>query len=168
MPVSSQILRPISGLVIFACFLVSLLINLLPWQAAVDSFAPDFVALMIIYWCLNQPRRVGVGAAFLLGVLMDVGDANVLGQHALAYSAIACLVLLRQRRIAIYPFWQQALFAFALLLMAQLIMVAIRAVMGEAFVGWTYFLGSALAAVLWTPFSNLMLMHQRQPVSDEL
>lgn len=168
MPVSSQILRPISSLMIFASFVIALLINLLPWQAAIANFAPDFVALLIIYWCLNQPRRVGVGAAFILGVLMDVGDANVLGQHALAYSVIASLVLIRQRRIAIYPFWQQALFAFALLLLAQLIMVTIRAVMGDAFTGWTYFLSSALAALLWTPFSNLMLIHQRQPVSDEL
>jgi len=168
MPVSSQILRPISGLMIVASFIGALLINLLPWQAAIANFAPDFVALLIVYWCLNQPRRVGVGAAFMLGILMDVGDANVLGQHALAYSVIASLVLIRQRRIAIYPFWQQALFAFALLLLAQVIMVMIRAAMGDAFVGWTYFLGSALAALLWTPLSNLMLMHQRQPIADEL
>lgn len=168
MPVSSQILRPISGLIILLSFIIALLINLFPWQAGIASFAPDFVALLIIYWCLNQPRRVGVGTAFALGVLMDVGDANVLGQHALAYSTIAMLTLLRQRRIAIYPFWQQALFAFALLLLAQIIMIAIRAALGDAFAGWTYFLGSVLAALLWTPFSNLMLLHQRQPVTDEL
>ena len=168
MPVSSQILRPISGLIIFSSFVIALLINLLPWQAGIVNFAPDFVALLIVYWCLNQPHRVGVGIAFMLGILMDVGDANVLGQHTLAYSIIATLTLIRQRRIAIYPFWQQALLAFALLLLAQIIMVAIRAAMGDAFVGWTYFLSSALAALLWTPFSNLMLLHQRQPVTDEL
>lgn len=168
MPVSSQILRPLSGFVIFFSFVLALLVNLLPWQAAVSNFTPDFVALLILYWTLNQPRRVGVGIAFFLGVLMDVGDANVLGQHALAYSVIAGLLLIRQRRIAIYPFWQQALLALALLLLAQVIMVVIRAAMGAAFVGWTYFIGSFFAALLWTPLSNLMLLHQRQPVSDEL
>ncbi len=168
MPVSRQILRPVSpGLIIFS-FLIVLLINLLPWQAAVADLAPDFVALFLIYWALNQPRRVGVGVGFLLGIFMDVGDGAVLGQHALAYSIIAFLTLWRQRQIAVAPFWQQAIGALALLLVSQLVMQLVRASLGAQFVGWGYFAGPFLAAILWTPLSNLMLMHQRREVPDEL
>lgn len=168
MPVSSQILRPVSaGLILFS-FLLTLLVNLLPWQAAVADFAPDFVAMALIYWVLNQPRRVGIGTGFVLGVLMDVGDGAVLGQHALAYVVIAFLTLWRQRQIAVAPFWQQALGALALLLLSQLIMQAVRSALGASFAGWGYFAGPVLAAMLWTPLSNLMLLHQRREVPDEL
>lgn len=168
MPISSQMLRPARGFFISATLIAALVVNLLPWQAQISNLAPDFVALLLLYWCVNQPRRIGVGAAFVLGLLMDVADANVLGQHALAYSVIAGLALWRYRQIAIYPFWQQALVVLLLLLLDQLIMVGVRALLGAAFVGWTYFLGSFLAALLWTPLSNLMLFQQRKPASDEL
>lgn len=168
MPVSRQILRPVSaGLIIFS-FMLALLINLLPWQAAVSDLAPDFVAMLLIYWALNQPRRVGVGAGFVLGVLMDVGDGAVLGQHALAYVIIAFLSLWRQRQVAVAPFWQQALGALALLLLSQLIMQTVRSALGASFAGWGYFAGPVLAAVLWVPLSNLMLLHQRREIPDEL
>ena len=168
MPISRQLLRPAGVGFIFASFLVAMLINLLPWQATAINFAPDFIAFLIVYWGLNQPRRVGVACAFFLGLVMDVADGNVLGQHALAYSIIAYLALVRQRQLAIFPFWQQALVAFALLILSQAIMLLIRSLMGEPFVGWGYFAGSFLAAVLWPPFSNLMLHYQRKNVPDEL
>ncbi len=168
MPVSRQILRPISiGLILFT-FLVALLLNLLPWQMAQSDFVPDFVALFLIYWALNQPRRVGIGTAFLLGILMDVGDGAILGQHALAYVLITFLTLWRQRQIAVAPFWQQALWALLLLLLSQLLMQLVRSVLGATVAGWSYFVGPLLTALLWTPLSNLMLLHQRRDVRDEL
>lgn len=168
MPISRQMLRPVGGGFIFFSFMIALLINLLPWQITSISFAPDFVALLIIYWTLNQPRRFGIAWAFLLGVLMDVADGNVLGQHALAYSVIAYLTLSRQRQVAVFPFWQQALLALGLLLLSQAIMLAIRLSMGASFIGWGYFAGSLLAAFLWPPLSNLMIMYQRKDVPDSL
>lgn len=168
MPVSRQILRPVSMLYISLTLLISLIINLLPWQDTLNNLAPDFVALLLVYWALNQPRRIGVGVGFLFGLLMDVGDSTVLGQHALAYSVIAFLTLWRSRQIAVAPFWQQGLWACCLLLLAQLLMFVVRSAMGAPFVGFTYFLGPVFAGLLWTPLSNLMLLHQRTEVSEEL
>ncbi|QLG88785.1 rod shape-determining protein MreD [Chitinibacter bivalviorum] len=168
MPISRQMLRPVGGGFIFMSFIFALLINLLPWQATTASFAPDFVALMIIYWTLNQPRRFGVAWAFLLGIFMDVADGNLLGQHALAYSIIAFLTLSRQRQLAVFPFWQQAFVALAFMLLSQTIMLVVRMMMGANFVGWSYFAGSFLAAFIWPPLSNLMIMYQRKDVPDEL
>lgn len=165
MPVSSQLLRPVPGTLIFFTFLLALVVNLLPWQVGLANFTPDFVALFIIYWALNQPRRVGVAVAFVLGILMDVGDGNVLGQHAFAYVVIAYLTLARQRQLNVFPFWQQAFVALGFLWLAQLLMVLIRLALGSPFVGWGYFAGSVLSAVIWAPLSNILLMYQRKPNS---
>lgn len=168
MPISSQLLRPVGfGFILFT-FVLAFLGNLLPWQAALQGLTPDFVALMIIYWALHQPRRIGVGWAFTLGLMMDVADGSYLGQHALAYGVIAYLVLARQRQFAIFPFWQQALITLVLLVLSQALMLAVRLLLGDSFPGAGYFVGAPIAAILWTPLSNLMLMHQRKPVSDEL
>ncbi|WP_373976557.1 rod shape-determining protein MreD [Chitinibacter sp. SCUT-21] len=168
MPISRQMLRPVGGGFIFFSFIIALLINLLPWQITSINFAPDFVALLIIYWTLNQPRLFGIAWAFLLGILMDVADGNVLGQHALAYSIIAFLTLSRQRQMAVFPFWQQALIALALLMLSQTIMLVIRLSMGASMVGWGYFAGNLFAAFMWPPLSNLMIMYQRKDVPDSL
>ncbi|MBE9609097.1 rod shape-determining protein MreD [Chitinilyticum piscinae] len=168
MPISSQLLRPVSFGFILLTFLLAMLFNLAPWQAALQGLTPDFIALMLVYWALHQPKRIGVGWAFSLGLLMDVADGNYLGQHALAYSVIACLTLIRQRQFAIFPFWQQALITLFLLLLAQCIMLLVRLLFGDSFPGLGYFAGAPIAAILWTPLSNLMLMHQRKPVADDL
>ncbi len=168
MPVSSQILRPIGTPFIAMTLLAALLGNLLPLQETLTNLAPDFVALLLIYWALNQPRRIGVGIGFLLGILMDVSDGTVLGQHALAYSVITFLTLWRNRQMAVSPFWQQAIVVFGLLLFSQIIMFLVRSIMGAPFVGWSYFVGPLIAALLWTPLSNLMLLHQRMDVPTEL
>ena len=50
---------------------------------------PDFLALVLLYWCIQEPRYVGVGTAWAVGLVMDVADATVFGQHALAYAVLA-------------------------------------------------------------------------------
>ena len=168
MPVTRQLLRPVRLTFILFSFVLALLINQLPWGSDLGAFSPDCVAILLLYWTLNQPRRVGVGAAFLLGLMMDVGDGNVLGQHALAYTVIAYIALSRQRLIAVFPFWQQALVVLGLLLTGQLIMLLLQLSLGAAMVGWSYFAGCLLGAVLWVPLCNLMLSHQRKPVPVNL
>ncbi|MDR3427281.1 MULTISPECIES: rod shape-determining protein MreD [Silvimonas] len=168
MPVSRQLLRPVRGTLIAFTFLFALIINLLPWQVGLANFTPDFVALFIVYWSLNQPRRVGIAWAFVLGILMDVGDGNVLGQHAFAYVVISYLTLARQRQLNIFPFWQQAFVALGFLWLSQLLMILIRLALGSPFVGWGYFAGSVLSALLWTPLSNILMMYQRKPKSESI
>jgi rod shape-determining protein MreD len=38
---------------------------------------------------VHQPLRVGIGAAFFFGLAMDVHQAALLGQHALAYTTLS-------------------------------------------------------------------------------
>ena len=85
----------------------ALLLNLLPWRNV--ALVPDFVALVLAFWCIRQPRLVGIGAGWLLGLLMDVGNGVLLGQHALAYSLLAFAAITLSRRILWFPLWGQAL-----------------------------------------------------------
>lgn len=168
MPVTRQILQPVRSGMIILSFLIAFLVNLLPWQSLISDFAPDFVALLLIYWTLNQPRRVGILLGFILGVMMDVADGAVLGQHALAYVVITYLTLLRRRQIAVEPFWHQSVGALFLLLVSQVLMLAVRVLLGAPMLGFAYFASPLLLALLWTPLSNLMLMHLRREIPDEL
>jgi rod shape-determining protein MreD len=86
---SSQILQPVRASTIIASFVIALLLNFLPWRDL--RLVPDFVALVLVFWCVRQPRLVGLGVAWALGLISDAGNGVLLGQHALAYSIIAFL-----------------------------------------------------------------------------
>ncbi len=80
---------------------------------------PDFLALVMLYWCIQEPRYVGVGIAWVLGLVMDVADATVFGQHALAYAVLAYAAEYFRRRVLRFPLWQQAAQVAALLALVR-------------------------------------------------
>ena len=139
---------------------LALLFSLLPWRNLAG--VPDLTALVLLFWCIHQPRRVGIGIAWTIGLLLDVGDGALLGQHALGYSVLAFLAFAVHRRILWFPLWQQALQLLPLLLSTQLLTLVIRLAAGADFPGWTYFAGSFICAALWPVLSFLLLLPQRQ------
>ena len=155
-----HILRPARFSTIFFSFLAALVLNFLPWNDL--RFVPDFVALVLAFWCVRQPRMVGLGVAWTLGLLTDAGNGVLLGQHALAYSLLAFVSILFTRRILWFGAAQQALHVAALLLAAQATLLVVRLVAGAGFPGWTILVGPLLGAVLWPPISWLLLMPQRR------
>jgi rod shape-determining protein MreD len=155
-----RILLPAKSSFIVLSVTLALLFNLLPWRNIVG--VPDLTAAVLAFWCIHQPRRVGIGVAWTLGLLLDVGNGALLGQHALGYAVLAFLALAVHRRILWFPLWQQALHLLLLLLSTQLLTLVIRLAAGAGFPGWTYFAGSFLCAALWPVLSFLLLLPQRQ------
>jgi rod shape-determining protein MreD len=155
-----RILLPAKGSFIVLTVALALLFNLLPWHNTAG--VPDLTAAVLAFWCIHQPRRVGIGVAWTLGLLLDVGNGALLGQHALGYAVLAFLALAVHRRILWFPLWQQALHLLLLLLSTQLLTLVIRLAAGAGFPGWTYFAGSFLCAALWPALSFLLLLPQRQ------
>jgi rod shape-determining protein MreD len=139
---------------------LGLLFELLPWGSIV--VVPNLCATVIAFWCIHQPRRVGIGIAWTLGLVIDVGNGALLGQHALGYSVLAFLAIAMHRRILWFPPWQQALQVLPLLLSAQLLTLVIRIAAGAEFPGWAYFAGSFICAALWPALTFLLLLPQRQ------
>jgi rod shape-determining protein MreD len=162
---SRRILLPVKGWFITFSFVLALLLNLIPFGRL--PFLPDWIALTLTFWCVREPLRVGMGAAFLLGVVMDVADGSVMGQHALAYVLLAFTAAALARRILWFPLQQQAIHVFPMFLATQLLMTVVRMVGGADFPGLLYFISSLASALLWYPLTYLLLIPQFRPVDRD-
>jgi rod shape-determining protein MreD len=160
-----SILLPARASTIVASFALALFLNFLPWRDL--RLVPDFVALVLAFWCVRQPRLVGIGVAWTLGLLTDAGNGVLLGQHALAYSLLAFLAIWLSRRILWFGPGLQALHIVLILVAAQAIAVLVRLAAGDPFPGWAVFAGPAFGALLWPVVSWLLLMRQRRPQREQ-
>ena len=160
-----EILLPVRAGFIALSLIAALLLNLLPWSGAWLWIKPDFVALAVLYWCIEQPRRVGFVSAWMMGLIMDVADGTLFGQHALAYSILAYAGIVLHRRVRMFSGTPQVLHVVILLLMNDLIVLVVRALAGADFPGFQYFIGSFVAGALWPPLSVLLKLPQR-PKTD--
>ena len=162
---SSRILQPVRPWFVVLTLFLALIVNYLP--RAASPWVPDFVALVLIFWSIREPRLVGMGWGFLLGLAMDVADASLMGQHALAYVLAAYGAFVLSRRILWFPIGQQARHVLPLLLLVQLVQFVVRLMPGIEFPGWGYFLGPVIAALLWWPLTFLLMLPQHQPVDRD-
>lgn len=162
---SSRILQPVRPWFILTSLLVALIFNFLPTSAW--PWMPDWVALLLIFWSIREPRRVGMGTGFILGLTMDVADTSLLGQHALAYVMASYAASSLSRRILWFPLGQQALHILPLLLVVQLVQFAVRFMPGAEFPGLSYFVGPFFGALLWYPMTFLLLLPQYQPIDRD-
>jgi len=151
-----EILLPVGAGFIALTLIAALMLNLLPWSGAWLWLKPDFVALVVLYWCIEQPRKVGFVSAWMMGLFMDVADGTLLGQHALAYSILAYASIVLHRRVRMFSGTPQVVHVLLLLLLNDLIVLAIRLVAGADFPGLRYFIGSFVAAALWLPLGALL------------
>ena len=159
----NEVLRPVHPAFVAATLVIALLMNLLPLSGTALMLRPDFLALVLLYWCIQAPRFVGVGIAWFMGLLMDVGDATIFGQHALAYAFLAYAAEYFRRRVLRFPLWQQALqVAFFLLVCAALVLL-VRVVGGAPLPSWTYVVSSLSGALLW-PLASVLLQMPQRPV----
>lgn len=135
--------------------------NLLPLSGFLLALRPDFFALVLLYWAIHQPRRIGIGLAWVCGLLTDVVEANLFGQHALAYAILGFAAGYFHRRVVRFPLWQQALHVLALLLTAQAIVLVLRLMSGATLPTAAIVLGSFSSALIWPVISALLQWPQR-------
>jgi len=164
-----EILVPVRAGFIAFTLVAALLLNLLPWSGAWLWIKPDFVVLVLLYWCVEQPRKIGFVSAWLLGLVMDVADGTLFGQHALSYSILAYAGIVLHRRVLMFSGTPQMLHVVVLLLMNDFIVITIRVLAGADFPGFQYFIGSFVAGALWLPLGVLLKLPQRpQPDPDRV
>ena len=159
------ILLPVSPLFIAISLALAFILNLMPWGHLIG--VPDFVALVLVFWGIHQPRKVGIGIAFFMGLLVDVQDATLLGENALAYTLLSYFAIMIHRRVLWFPLATQALHVFPLLLFAQAIQVVVRFLVSGKFPSWWYFLESLVAVALWPLITWLLLAPQRRAVDHD-
>jgi rod shape-determining protein MreD len=159
------ILQPVSPLFIGVSLMGAFMLNLLPWGHWVG--VPDFVALVLVFWGIHQPRKVGIGIAFFMGLMMDVHDSTLLGENALAYTLLSYLAIMIHRRVLWFPVLTQALHVFPLLLFTQCVQVVVRLIVSGKFPGWTQFVESVVSVALWPIITWLLLAPQRRAVDKD-
>jgi rod shape-determining protein MreD len=162
---SHEILLPAKPAFIAFTLGAALVANLLPWAGVAALLRPDFLALALLYWCIHQPRRVAFAPAWLLGLAMDVGEASLLGQHALAYTLLAYAGITLHRRVQMFDLKQQVLHVAPLLLLAQVAALLVRMAAGADFPGLGYFAASLTGAALW-PLTVILFELPRRPRLD--
>jgi rod shape-determining protein MreD len=159
-----QLLLPARPLFIWGSLLGALSINMLLNMGLVGRAAwlPDLLALALVFWTIHQPRRVGVGVAFMLGLAVDVHQGALLGQHALAYTALSFLAIGIHRRLLWFSVPSQAAQVLPLFVVAHALALTVRLLAGDEWPGWSLVLAPALEALLWPVVSVLLLSPQRR------
>ena len=138
-----------SRLIIATSFLVALVLSILPWPVWTEQFRPDWVALVLIYWCIALPTRVGVGTAWSVGLMLDVLYGSMLGENALAKSVIAFLAVRFHLQLRMFPRWQQAVVILLLVIVNNLLVLWVKHLAGQAPSTWSYLTPSIVSMLLW-------------------
>jgi rod shape-determining protein MreD len=161
-----QLLLPANPVFIWGSLLLALVVDMLPLGRT--PWMPDVLALALVFWSVHQPQRVGIGAAFIFGLAMDVHQTALLGQHALAYTALSYFAITIHRRLLWFSVPSQAVQVLPLFAVAHAIEIALRMLAGGVFPGWTILLAPLVEALLWPVISVILLAPQRRaPDPDE-
>ncbi len=144
--------RPRSGgAVILLTFLLALILVIFPLPGWAEGLRPQWAALILLYWSLALPSRVGVGIGWLVGLCQDALLGTLLGQHALAFALIAFLVSRLHQHLRLVPVWQQAIAVLALLTAVQLVIFWVNGIIGRPAPDWQAWASIGVGAALW-PF----------------
>ena len=157
---AGQLLLPVNPLFVGLTLVVALALNIVPLGRM--PLMPDFVALVLVFWNVHQSRRVGVGVAFVFGLLMDVHDGAVLGQHALAYTLLSFFAITIHRRLLWFTVPSQAVQILPLFLAAHAVSLVVRMIAGGMFPGWQILLAPVFESLLWPIATWLLLAPQRR------
>lgn len=147
--------RIIITIIMAMCFLIT------PWPGFLSQINPDWVLLVLIYWAIAVPERVGIFHAWTIGLLTDVLTGRVFGQHALAYSLViyACLIL--HKRLRQFPLPQQGLFIFCCLLLTQILLFWLKNIQHPAQLSlsflWPIFAGTLCWPLIYTVLRRIRL-----------
>ena len=157
---SNQLLLPVNPWFLWLSLFVALALNLLPLGRV--PAMPDLMAVVLVFWTVHQPRRVGVGIAFVFGLAMDVHQGALLGQHALAYTLLSFVAITIHRRLLWFGLLEQSLQIAPVFFAAHGVSLVARLVAGGMFPGWSMLLAPAFEALLWPVATALLLAPQRR------
>ncbi len=160
----AELHKPTSRTVIILTLLLALFFNALPWQGIGLILRPDALAVMLLYWSMNRPSYIGMGVAWIAGLLADVGDASVLGQHALAYTIMAYGGLLLHRRLHMFHLHQQVPQIFGLFFLSYAIYAFTHWQINQITMWW-YFLGCFTSTLMWA-LVNVLAQYLKQRRAD--
>lgn len=165
-PDNQEIQRPVSNTFIVSSVLVALLLNGLPWEGIWLMLRPDFVAVVMLYWCAHKPLRVGIGLSWAVGILADVADASLFGQHALAYTLLAFGGVVLHNRLKMFDLRQQTTQVFGILALTYVVYALVHWQI-NGYVIWPYLIGCLTSTLLWVPLSIMFQSVRRMRMDNK-
>ncbi|MGR9106643.1 MAG: rod shape-determining protein MreD [Gammaproteobacteria bacterium] len=140
-------------------------LRILPWSRDWVLFNPDWILLIVIYWCLTIPERFNIGSTWVVGLLTDALTGQLLGYHALNYSVVSYIVVRLHLRIRLFRLTQQIFMVLCLLSLSQLIVFWMQNIQGAGYISWTYWIPSISGAMIW-PLVYFLLggSHQQEKI----
>jgi rod shape-determining protein MreD len=158
---SDQLLLPVNPLFLWLSLVAALALQLVPLGR--HPAMPDVLALVLVFWNVHQPRRVSVGWAFIFGLLIDVHQGALLGQHALAYTLLSYIAIVIHRRLLWFGLAEQMMQVLPLFIAARVVSVAVRLIAGDGWPGWSLALAPVFEVLLWPVATWLLQAPQRRP-----
>jgi len=135
--------------VIALSLMAAFLLTIMPLPEWAIDWRPAWVVMVLIYWCMALPERIGIGTAWGLGILLDVQHGAVLGQNALSLSVVAYITLKSYQRIRVFPLMQQAISVYCYVILFKSVLVWIKSMLSIPPPNWTFWLPAITSAVLW-------------------
>ena len=161
MPAGKPLLLPVNPRFIFLSLVLALLANML-LNLSGQAWLPDVLAVVLVFWTIHQPLRVGVATAFVLGLALDVHESALLGQNALAYVCMSYFATAIHRRVLWFPLREQTLQVLPVFVAAALVEWLTRLIASEAWPHWSQLLAPLLQTALWPLLGALLLAPQRR------
>jgi rod shape-determining protein MreD len=156
-----------SGLWMIALtFVVAMILAIVPLPDSVPIelgyLRPQWVVLVLIYWVIALPGRVGILVAWSIGLIVDVLLGSLLGQHGVAFILVAYIASSLYQRLRMFSLWQQSMIVFAIVGLNQLINFWIESIVGIGDWNLWYLLSSVVSALLWPSVFLLLRYCRRQ------
>ena len=139
-----------------ATVIVGFVLAIIELPAVIAPFRPDFLLLFVIYWSLSAPRMSGLTFAWFCGLLMDVHQGTVLGQHAIGFLLVAFITHRMQLRMRSFPVWQQGFWVLILISLYRFIVYWIDGITGQAAASWMRWTPVLTGALLWPLLVGIM------------
>ena len=159
-----QLLLPANPFFILGSLLAALGLNMVlnMGPSGRAAWTPDLLALVLVFWTIHQPQRVGIGFAFVFGIFVDVHQGALLGQHALSYTVLSFLAIAIHRRLLWFNVPSQAFQVFPLFAASHAIELSVRLLAGGAFPGFLILLSPVFESLLWPVMSVILLLPQKR------
>ena len=141
---------------VIVMILLALMLTLVPLPEALDPLRPDWVMLILIYWAMTAPSSYNVGSAWVIGILLDVAQGTLLGQHALALCVVVYVTIKFHLLMRVFPLLQLTATVFALLALYQFLLFWINGVAGVTASAIDYWVSVITGAIVW-PFLAMFL-----------
>jgi rod shape-determining protein MreD len=161
MPAGKPLLLPVNPRFIVLSLALALVLNMLLGLTG-QAWLPDVLAVVLVFWTIHQPLRVGMVTAFVLGLALDVHESALLGQNALAYVCMTFFAIAIHRRVLWFPLREQTLQVLPVFVAAAVVEWLTRLVADEAWPHWQQLIAPLLQTALWPVLGALLLAPQRR------